>query len=66
MIDALHALQQRPEFGAVVDVAAGEEDDRGEARGVAGREIVEAAHRMPVLREAVGERRAQKSGGARD
>ena len=66
MVDAVHLLEQRPQFGAVVHVAAREVDIRVEHLWVAGGEVVQAAHHVAFAGKLVGKMRTEESGCAGD
>ena len=64
MVHALHPLQQTPQLGAVIHIAARKQHLRCQPVAIARREVIKRAHLVPVMRQLVGKRAAQKSGTA--
>jgi hypothetical protein len=54
VIDAIHILKERPQFGAVIYIAAREMDLGQQNRWIAGGTIVNASYRMTFPGEGVG------------
>jgi hypothetical protein len=66
MIDHIHFLEERPQLGAVTDIAAREMDVRPESLRITRGEIVEPADLMSLAGKLVGKRRAEESRGSGD
>jgi hypothetical protein len=66
MIDHVHVLKQRPQFGAVVHIPARKVDIRRKGLRVASGEVIESAHLMTFAGEVICKRRAEESRGSSD
>ena len=62
VVDAVHFLEQGPEFGAVIHVPAGEVDIRGKRLRVTGGQVVESAHLVTFTGELVGKGGTEETG----
>jgi hypothetical protein len=66
VVNAIDFLQQRPQFGPVVDVPAGKMNVLEQGFGITGGKVVDATHLMALARQLVGERRPKETSGAGD
>jgi len=64
VIDTVHFLQERPQLGPVVDIAAREMYVRRKPPRIARRQVVQPADLVSLAGQVVGKRRAEKTSRA--